>query len=165
MAVFGKSARKVEVRKKHWKCLFLDCLKKEVPMIRIANSRNLISIAAVIVGVLTTSFSLAGIIPNSKCVPNALPVVGCDCPLGPYHADRCKGTLPKMGECYGDVMCWMQPSANCVALAGANGCGIVVNCPCITCGTPITCNLTCECIDHPEKPLCTNSWGTCNYSP
>lgn len=110
------------------------------------------------------SQSFAQVLTNFMCVPIAAPVTTCDCPLGPHHADRCEGSLPKSGNMYGDVACTAIPAVNCDAGGGggANPCGRVVMCPCIACGTPII-FLGCTCVVFEDKPPCQNTWGGCVY--
>lgn len=120
-----------------------------------------------VVAVSVSSACLA--IPYSKCKPIAAPVTGCECPLGGDEVDRCKGTLPKEGATlYGDVACQTDPTTSCtpVTTNDANPCGIVVMCPCVKCSAVfVDTSLTCDCVDHPEKPPCTHRWGQCTYPP
>jgi hypothetical protein len=104
---------------------------------------------------------------NCRCGPTTEPVISCECPLGTSHNDRCKGTLPKEGShYYGNVTCVAQSGSSCSWFPGGgqNACGIVVMCPSLTCGTPITYYDESQCVDHPEKPPCTNTWGACAYT-
>lgn len=105
---------------------------------------------------------------NSKCKTATTPVTTCDCPLGPNHNDRCKGTLPKIGNMHGGVTCQGEYNSTCDYGNGEqnkNECGIVVMCSCVTCGTPLIMGCPNPCTEFPLKTPCTNSWGECTYTP
>ena len=109
--------------------------------------------------------------PNSTCGPTTVPVTTCDCPYGTASADRCKGTLPKGGSnYYGDVNCTANPNTQCTQGSGENmnACGIIVMCPCATCGQIITYypmdDPNCECVEFPTKPQCKSCARTLGHS-
>ena len=130
----------------------------------------------ILAGLLLGGSALAGTLSDHECLPAAMPVTDCECPVGPLNRDYCLGALPKAGGCmYGDVMCWMYPGETCEQSAGSNQCGIVIeftdmNAPVCGAGSWDFCDPN----DpnggmyanrpHPTKPPCTNTWGQCEYS-
>lgn len=111
--------------------------------------------------------------PNSRCAPTTVPVTTCGCPNGVVQ-DRCEGSMPKIGNYYGNVACGANPMTSCApASNNANSCGLVVMCPNTNCNNPIYWypmtdamgNPTCTTFPPTVKPPCTTTWGNCTYPP
>ena len=127
----------------------------------------------IVAGLLLCGSAVAETLPDQECLPAAMPVTECECPVGTSNTDYCEGALPKAGACmYGDVMCWMSPGETCEhSGSGANPCGRVVD---LKQGPPCGAGVWDFCdpatgeiyepVPYPTKPPCTNTWGQCEYS-
>jgi hypothetical protein len=111
--------------------------------------------------VVVASACVAEIFQDSSCKPTTMPVF-CQCPQGEELQDRCWGSTPKTGNCYGNVFCTWTANKQCDfrPQQDANPCGIVYRCDGSTCWdlcVPV------GCYAFPTKPPCTGSWGYCVY--
>lgn len=121
-------------------------------------------VIAMLASALCAAICVAEVLPNSKCLPTALPVMSCGCPNNVIQ-DVCQGALPIYETMYGDVFCMFNPSTSCDASSAtdANKCGMVYHCAGVNCTMPIIYFPSAGCEPHPEKGPCEKKWGSCSY--